>query len=322
MSMPASDPLRGRALHTTSHVRAANAVQIVRLLRERGAMSRAELVRASGLTKPTVMAIVRSLLDDGIAIESGTRTGAERGGRPGSLLWFNSEARTAVAVQIGLELELIHVTADGTVLAQHSVAPPLGPGLPPATHGGRDPESRRCLAGLRGARGARLHRPPRRHRDLRAPRLGSGADAGRDRGRPRRARRPAQPPGRHRGRRDHRRPVRAARRCRARLPPLRHRSGHPLARASAGGCGRRGGRARSLPGLERPAVPLRASWLPRDHRRRLGDPRPGGSRVRAREPRGARGTARSADRRRAGSPPPRASAPLRPGSSTFSTPRS
>ena len=116
--------LRERTLHSTSHVRAANAVQIVRLLRERGGMSRAELVRASGLTKPTVMAIVRSLLDDGIAIESGTRTGAERGGRPGSLVWFNSEARTAVAVQIGLELELTHVTADGTVLAAKSVAPP------------------------------------------------------------------------------------------------------------------------------------------------------------------------------------------------------
>ena len=45
-------------LHSTSHVRTANAVRIVQLLREQGAMSRAELVRASGLTKPTVMAIV------------------------------------------------------------------------------------------------------------------------------------------------------------------------------------------------------------------------------------------------------------------------
>ncbi len=121
--MPASDPLRGRALHSTSHVRAANAVQIVRLLRERGAMSRAELVRASGLTKPTVMAIVRSLLEDGIAIESGTRPGAERGGRPGSLVWFNGAARTAVAAEIGVDLRLTHVTAAGTVLAEEVFAP-------------------------------------------------------------------------------------------------------------------------------------------------------------------------------------------------------
>jgi predicted NBD/HSP70 family sugar kinase len=108
------------AVHSTSYVRAANAAQVVHLLREHGAMSRAELVRWSGLTKPTVMAIVRSLLDDEIAIESGTRAGAERGGRPGSLLWFNSRARTAAAIAIGRELQLTHITAAGEVLATRS----------------------------------------------------------------------------------------------------------------------------------------------------------------------------------------------------------
>src|SRR3954449_78779 len=105
-------------LHSTSHVRTANAVQLVHLLRDRGAMSRAELVRASGLTKPTVMAIVKSLLDEGIAIESGTGPVANGGGRPGSLVWFNREAKTAVAAQFGLQFELAHVTATGDVLAQ------------------------------------------------------------------------------------------------------------------------------------------------------------------------------------------------------------
>ena len=108
-------------------MRTANAAQIVRLLRDHGAMSRAELVRASGLTKPTVMAIVRSLLRDGIAIESGTRPGAERGGRPGSLVWFNSGARTAVAARIGLGLQLTHVTAVGAVLAEESYSPTWDP---------------------------------------------------------------------------------------------------------------------------------------------------------------------------------------------------
>ena len=115
-------PDGSRTLHSTSHVRTANAIQIVHLLRDRGAMSRAELVRASGLTKPTVMAIVKSLLEDGIAIESGTTPAAnglsERGGRPGSLVWFNSEAKTAVAVQFGPRFELAHVTATGALLAR------------------------------------------------------------------------------------------------------------------------------------------------------------------------------------------------------------
>jgi predicted NBD/HSP70 family sugar kinase len=123
---PAPAAARG-TLHSTSYVRAANAAQIVRLLRDHGAMSRAELVRASGLTKPTVMAIVRSLLRDGIAIESGTRPGAERGGRPGSLVWFNSKARTAVAARVGLGLELTHVTAAGAVLAEESFSPAWDP---------------------------------------------------------------------------------------------------------------------------------------------------------------------------------------------------
>src|SRR3954466_7173620 len=112
-------------LHSTSHVRSANVTTIAHLLRDRGAMSRAELVRASGLTKPTVMAIVKSLLGDGIAIESGTSPAAngqsERGGRPGSLVWFNGEARTAVAAQFGLRFDVAHVTATGDVLAREQV---------------------------------------------------------------------------------------------------------------------------------------------------------------------------------------------------------
>ena len=122
-------PDGARTLHSTAHVRTANAVHVAQLLRERGPMSRAELVRASGLTKPTVMAIVKSLLEEGIAIESGTSPPAngnsERGGRPGSLVWFNGEARTAVAAQVGLEFGLAHVTAGGAVLTREAL--PLEP---------------------------------------------------------------------------------------------------------------------------------------------------------------------------------------------------
>jgi predicted NBD/HSP70 family sugar kinase len=112
-------------LHSTSHVRTANAVQLVHLLRDRGAMSRAELVRASGLTKPTVMAIVKSLLEEGVAVESGTSPVANGGGRPGSLVRFNPAVRTAVAARFGLQFELAHVTASGDVLAE-TVQPMVG----------------------------------------------------------------------------------------------------------------------------------------------------------------------------------------------------
>jgi predicted NBD/HSP70 family sugar kinase len=116
-------------LHSTSHLRTANAAQVIRLLRDHGAMSRAELVRASGLTRPTVVAIVKSLLQDGLAIESGTTppSADERGGRPGSLVWFNGEARTAVAARFAFDVELTHVSASGAVLAHETHPTPADP---------------------------------------------------------------------------------------------------------------------------------------------------------------------------------------------------
>src|SRR3954451_8717286 len=116
----AAGPTRG-TLHSTSYMRTANAAQVIRLLRDHGAMSRADLVRASGLTRPTVVAIVKSLLQDGLVIESGTSPSSgtarpELGGRPGSLVWFNATARTAIAARIWQELEVTHVTATGELL--------------------------------------------------------------------------------------------------------------------------------------------------------------------------------------------------------------
>lgn len=113
-------------MHSTSHVRSANATRIIRLLRDEGAMTRADLVRASGLTRPTVGAIVKSLLRDGIAIESGTSPPAgdgrrELGGRPGSLVWFNAEAVTAVAARVWYQLEVAHVSASGEILDTQAV---------------------------------------------------------------------------------------------------------------------------------------------------------------------------------------------------------
>jgi predicted NBD/HSP70 family sugar kinase len=64
---------------------------------------------------------VKSLLAEGVAIESGTGPVANGGGRPGSLVWFNGAAKTAVAAQFGPRFELAHVTATGDVLAQDAL---------------------------------------------------------------------------------------------------------------------------------------------------------------------------------------------------------
>ena len=316
------------ALHSTSYVRAANAAQIVRLLRDHGGMSRAELVRASGLTKPTVMAIVRSLLADGIAIESGTRPGAERGGRPGSLVWFNSRARTAVAARIGLGLQLTHVTAAGAVLAEETFSPAWDPGRAARADGARDPPAHRRLRSLGSVAlavpgfidhhaGTVTFPPFGWDRVPMQPTLAAGLGV---------PVAPAQPPGRHPGRRDHLRRGRAARRCRSRLPRSRHRRrilsrGHLL--LGAGGavgelghcpvssglpcrCGRHGC-------LETVA----AGWAIRA--RAGGPPRP---RFAHADLARARGASRSRGSTTSCSPRPQPSAPPRHGWSICSTRRS
>lgn len=113
-------------LPSASVVRETNVARIVELLRDHGSMSRAELVRASGLTRPTVMAIVSALTGSGIVTESGTRpardVSTQRGGRPGSQLAFNGSVRTVVAAKVITgSLSLWQATANGVVIAERSV---------------------------------------------------------------------------------------------------------------------------------------------------------------------------------------------------------
>jgi predicted NBD/HSP70 family sugar kinase len=81
----------------TSAIRDINSTVISTLLRNDGPLTRAELVRRSGLSRPTVVAIVRSLLEDGVALQAGADAGAKQGGRPGALLAFNPRTVTVAA---------------------------------------------------------------------------------------------------------------------------------------------------------------------------------------------------------------------------------
>jgi len=119
----ATSPVKPDQL-STSDIREGNVVKITRLLRERGALTRAELVRSSGLTRPTVMAIVQRLLADGLVTESGQLRGSATGGRPGSLLHFRSQARVVAAVRWwrGTHVEAVLADVAGNVLVR-SLAP-------------------------------------------------------------------------------------------------------------------------------------------------------------------------------------------------------
>src|SRR3954451_7481077 len=79
--------------------REGTANELLRLLRRDSPVSRADLVRSSGLTAPTVSAGVAKLMRRNLVIELGQ--GSSNGGRPPGLLQFNTRHGYVVGVDIG-----------------------------------------------------------------------------------------------------------------------------------------------------------------------------------------------------------------------------
>ncbi|RZS77918.1 putative NBD/HSP70 family sugar kinase [Motilibacter rhizosphaerae] len=103
---------------STSLLRDANEVLVAGILREDGPASRADLGRATGLSRSTIAAIVASLLRAGVLVEDGAVDAAARpqGGRPGSLLRFRPEvASVAVCALYQGEVAVTLCDASGAV---------------------------------------------------------------------------------------------------------------------------------------------------------------------------------------------------------------
>jgi glucokinase len=81
-----------------STLRHTNAHSILRLLREAGSCSRADLVRASGLSAPTVTNVVKDLLDAGLIEPLGE--GKSSGGRPPDMIRFKAERGCVLGVDL------------------------------------------------------------------------------------------------------------------------------------------------------------------------------------------------------------------------------
>lgn len=81
-----------------AHLRHTNALTVLKLLREAGSCSRADLVRASGLSAPTVTNVVGDLLALNLVKTLGE--GESSGGRPPDLISFKAERGCLLAVQI------------------------------------------------------------------------------------------------------------------------------------------------------------------------------------------------------------------------------
>ena len=112
------------AVGRPSLLRRTNALTILKLLREAGSCSRADLVRASGMSAPTVTNVVSDLLAANLIKPLGE--GESSGGRPPDMIRFKSERGCILGVQIsahflsflltdlsGEELDMSKVPLDG-----------------------------------------------------------------------------------------------------------------------------------------------------------------------------------------------------------------
>lgn len=100
-----------------SVLRRTNALSILTLLREAGACSRADLVRASGLSAPTVTNVVKDLLAANLVEALGE--GESSGGRPPDMIRFRSKSGSVLAVQIASrDIQFLLADLDGHELGR------------------------------------------------------------------------------------------------------------------------------------------------------------------------------------------------------------
>ena len=111
------------AVGRPSLLRRTNALTILKLLREAGSCSRADLVRASGMSAPTVTNVVGDLLALDLIKPLGE--GESSGGRPPDIIRFKSERGCILGVQItaaSLSFLLTDLSGEELDTAQVSLA--------------------------------------------------------------------------------------------------------------------------------------------------------------------------------------------------------
>jgi predicted NBD/HSP70 family sugar kinase len=109
-------------------IRRLNMAAILKLLRERGTLARADLAKELGMTRNTASNIVNDLLSAGLVVETEYRR--ERAGRPGLLLELAPSGGFAAAVEIDIN-RMIAIVVDfkGTKLWEEALG--VDPSRPP-----------------------------------------------------------------------------------------------------------------------------------------------------------------------------------------------
>jgi glucokinase len=106
-----------------SLLRHTNALRVLKLLRESGSCSKADLVRASGLSAPTITNVVGDLLSADLIKALGE--GESNGGRPPDVIAFKAERGCVLAVKITADsVSFLLADLNGKELDTHEM--PLG----------------------------------------------------------------------------------------------------------------------------------------------------------------------------------------------------
>ncbi|GAB3320235.1 ROK family transcriptional regulator [Geodermatophilus aquaeductus] len=119
--VPRRRPLRPTSKVLPEHARAHHRSMVLQHLFHSGPRSRADLARATGLTRVTVSDLVSSLLAEGLVSELGVRAEA-RVGKPATLVGLRTDAFSIVAVDLADD-ERMHgavLELSGTVLERRS----------------------------------------------------------------------------------------------------------------------------------------------------------------------------------------------------------
>jgi glucokinase len=104
-----------------SLLRHTNALRVLKLLRESGSCSKADLVRASGLSAPTITNVVGDLLSAGLIKPLGE--GESNGGRPPDMIAFKAERGCVLAVKVTADsLSFLLADLNGRELESHEIS--------------------------------------------------------------------------------------------------------------------------------------------------------------------------------------------------------
>ena len=107
---------------TPTFLRDINQARVLRLLKEKGVLSRAEIARYLGLTRSTVTLVISELIKKGLIAPTGEAFVTQLTGRPGAALQLNAEGAFFLGVEIGAnEVHLLLIDLFGSVIYRQTV---------------------------------------------------------------------------------------------------------------------------------------------------------------------------------------------------------